>query len=172
MDSTVVNPSRGAAFRCKDEAHPDLKHTLTGCATFFGSSRIRSVQRTRLSRRLSVSSCQIQLYQVMCGQDQLSNAGTPSPPSACDQVFSPRPPIHTPTPTFVGPRLDKNLSDCRSRLLLFAVDDTRQADPGQYSSFAAWYGSQPSRGVPRFGLPASRGAEAPPREFLSSVHSA
>lgn len=172
MDSTAVKsiPGRGVSMQGRGTPRPET-HTQ-GSAPFFGSSRIRSVQRTRLSSRLSVSSCQIQLYQVMCGQDHLSNAGTPSPPSACDQVFSPRPPIRPPTPTFVGPRLDENLSDCRSRLLLFAVDDTRQADPGQYSSFAAWYGSQPSRGVPRFGLPASRGAEAPPRDFLSSVHSA
>lgn len=143
-----------------------------GSAPFFGSPRIRSVQRTRLSSRLSASSCQIQLYQVMCGQDQLSNAGTPSPPSACDQVFSPRPPIHTPTPTFVGPRLDKNLSDCRSRLLLFAVDDTRQADPGQHSSLQSGMAASQAGGFQGLAFPLPEGQKLLPESFypLCTLH--
>lgn len=95
-----------------------------------------------------VSSCQIQLHQARHhGQDQLSNACTPISPSACDQVSSPQPPLHPPIHTNSCPGHDstRNLSDCRSRMLLFAVDDTRQADPGHCELAACSVVWQPAK---------------------------
>lgn len=115
----VSTPGQGVLMQGRGTS--DLKHTLTASATFFGSSRIRCTTDLAAPSSLQVGSPVKRLH-------------TTPPPQPAIKCSARGHPCAHPHQLFVGPRLDQNLSDCRSGLLLFAVDDTRQADPGEQGS--------------------------------------
>lgn len=91
------------------------------------------------------------------------------PSSACDQVFSPRATHAThPHQLFPGGTTRQNLSDCGPRLLLFAVDDTRQADPGHHSSLQRGMAASQAGGFQGLAVPLPEGQKLE-RLFLCAL---
>lgn len=159
MDSTV-NPSRGArrfGARARRNGPETQTLSLSQRAQLFFWELEDSLHSTRARR--AVSPCQTQLHstgRITC-QRRLHTIA-----SACDQVSSPRA-THAPTPptpTFVGPRLDRTCQVCRRGLLLFAVDGTRQADPGQHGSSQRCMAASQAGGFQGLGFPLPEGGRS------------